>query len=151
MSVSNTKPNQQITVHESEDLFCIYASIYGDAYPQEAVAMYSHLIHIRKLYNTKPQFIWRDYDIKFRTIRTHYSDELPWHKFNWELLGEVESSQPLNSNKSGVCHLFKAKGFCNRKLCRYLHTQPSANTDSSSTSATSPSTYPKAVNDGKYK
>lgn len=145
-SLSNSKPSPVKTIADWDRLFRIYSCIYTEAHPSDASGIFTYIQHVHDLARTKPGLIWRDYDVSFRTVRARRPDSLPWGTFNTRLLAELERQQETSKQQprpnatatgkqpaTGFCHAFRAKGFCSRPKCPYLHTKAPASSSSSAT------------------
>lgn len=121
-------------------LFLVYASVYLQAFPSESAEVITYIANFLDLAN-EGGFLWREYDIKFRTVRAFGPSSLPLGRFNWELLSELrhqqfltpESMQPAchpcpavsRSTTSlyprGACWAYLSTGSCSRTKCQYTH------------------------------
>lgn len=144
-AVTNPKPAQIKTLQDWDKLFRIYCCLYTEAHPLEAPGLFTYISHIHDLARTKPGFLWRDYDIHFRTVRARSPGALPWDRFSISLLAELERQQEAGQpstaaqgkKATGICHQFRYKGFCQRSQCPYLHTKrPATGNNPSSANST---------------
>lgn len=120
--------------------FLVYAHVYGECHPAEAVSMFEYMTLILNLANTFHIKAALKYDEDFRKLRSR-SPDLRWDVLNQELYLIAASSvvqsrnvqQPFRPqaktrpNKRfhpvpiGYCRKYNAVGQCSSPNCRYKH------------------------------
>lgn len=137
VSLASTRPNPVSSPMDWLSLFLRYASVYVDAHPHEGPGLFTYISTILDLSIT-PGYLWRDYDVKFRTLRPLTPSALPWGRLNHDVHASIQlyrapqpSNQPFRPTyrrqlPSGTCHTFLINGVCHNAACPWPHNKGSA-------------------------
>lgn len=141
LSVAPPTLVQPQTASEWLRLFTMYSSVFLQSQPHMHLGpdMMTYITIIMDMEASEPPFVWRAYDTKFRMLRALCPSVLPWGRCNFEILAKVKQELPSlvpssnfqnrnsqnhiwsTSDGSPTCRAFFARGFCDRKVCRYKH------------------------------
>ena len=152
ISIMNPKMAQPRTIADWSKLFRVYAAVYLESFPQEGPAIMTYMSIIWELATSEPGYLWREYDLRFRSLRGICPSGLPWGRYNDEVFTQVKrqkssllavtaasqsphSSRAMNSARNrafdypiGCCRSFYLRGVCTRDQCRYEHRKGPGNT-----------------------
>lgn len=138
-SSNNLKP--PVNWQDWYRLFTVYAAVYIEKYPAEAVGLLTYMLKIHNFARKdSTNYNWREYDVRFRQLRS-FATTLPWHVTNNHVLLDVQTDNTINSKqpfrkpnvnaknatnersgKAPVCYDFNDRTkFCNRQSCKFPH------------------------------
>lgn len=107
------------------DAFFIYASIYLEKHPLQAISLFRYMSTIKRGAASNNSG-WLDYDVQFR-LKKSVDSSLNWGSIDAELwlfyMQTVNKTQLSNQSTRRYlkCYAYNYEGVCQKQYCKYLH------------------------------